>query len=102
MILEDKKKENYIKKIAEICNEKVFTILLISSIFGIIIMLVIGLSDDVNTDAKMTAFGYFAFLMFLFQLDDFLIAVCMLVECLALKKQTKYYIVKASQIKPSP
>lgn len=102
MILEDEKRKMILKRLRNSAMKKFFTILLISSIFGIIIMLVIGLSDDVNTDAKITAFGYFAFLMFLFQLDDFLIAVCMLVECLALKKQTKYYIVKASQIKPSP
>lgn len=103
MILEDEKKKIILKRLQKSAMKKFFTILLISSIFGIIIMLVISLSRDVNTHAKMTAFGYFAFLMFLFQLDDFLIAVCMLVECLALKKaETKYYIVKASQIKPSP
>ena len=103
MILEDEKKKIILKRLQKSAMKKFFAILVITLIFGISIMLVIGLSDDVNTQAKMTAFGYFAFLMFLFQLDDFLIAICVLVECLALKKaKTEYYIVKASQIKPSP
>ncbi len=92
-----------LKRLRKSAMKKFFTILLISFIFGVLIMLVISLSGDVNTHAKMTAFGYFTFLMFLFQLDGFLIAVCMLFECLTLNKaEIKYYIVNASKIKPSP
>lgn len=103
MVLEDEKKKIILKRLQKSAVKKFFIILLISFGFGIAVMLIIGLTDGMDTDAKMTAFGYFAFLMFLFQLDDFLVAVCMLVECLALKKpEIKYCIVQASQIKASP
>lgn len=82
--------------------KKLFAILAISLSFGIFVMIIINLEGKVDTHAKVTALGYFTFLMLLFQLDDFLIAVCMLVECLAIKKaEIKYQIVTASQIKPS-
>lgn len=102
MNLEDEKKKIILARLQKSAIKKFFAILLISLFLGIFVVLVMSFSDDVNTSAKMTAFGIFAFIMFLLQLDDFLIAVCTLVECSALKKpEIKYYIAQASQIKPS-
>lgn len=103
MVLEDGKKKMILKRMQKFAMKKIFIILLISLIVGISVMLVMSLSDDIDTHAKLTGFGIFAFLMFLFQLDDFLVAVCMLVRCAALKKpEVKYCIAQASQIKSSP
>lgn len=71
--------------------------------FGICVMLVVSFDRQADTHAKVTVFGYFTLLMLLLQSDDFLIAVCMLVECLTIKRaEIKYYIVTSSQIKHSP
>ncbi|MCM1288716.1 MAG: hypothetical protein NC240_10435 [Clostridium sp.] len=103
MILEEEKKKVILKRLQKSAIKKLFAILIISLIFGIFVMLVLSFSGDADTRTKMMALGIFAFMMFLFQLDDFLIAVCMLVECLTLKKsEITYHIVKATQISPSP
>lgn len=103
MILEEEKKKIILKRLQKSAIKKLFAILIISLVFGSFVMLVLSFSGDANMHTKMTVLGIFAFMMFLFQLDDFLIAVCMLVECLALKKlEIKYYIAKAGKIKPSP
>lgn len=103
MILEEEKNKIILKRLRQSAIKKLFAILIISLVFGTFVMLVLSFSGDANMHTKMMAFGIFALMMFLFQLDDFLIAVCTLVECLALKKlEIKYYIAKASKIKPSP
>lgn len=103
MDLEDEKKKIILKRLQRLAIKKFFAILVISFFLGFFVMLVLSFFGNSDTYTKIMAFGMFALLMFLFQIDDFLIAICMLVECLALKKvETKYYIVKASQIKPSP
>lgn len=79
--------------------KKFFAILAISFAFGVFVALVISLTDDANNmHEKLLGFGIFAFLMFLFQLDDFLVAVCMLVRCAELNKpEIKDYVAQASQ-----
>lgn len=81
-----------------------FTMLLISLSVGICIMLfLIFLLGNMPIHLIMYIVGYLALLTFLVRLDDFLIVVRVLVECLELEKaETKYYIVKASDIKLSP
>lgn len=104
MILEDEKKKVILKRLRKSAMKKFFAILAISFAFGIFVAFVMSLTDDANDMHEMLiGFGIFAFLMFLFQLDDFLVAVCMLVRCAALKKpEIKYYVAQANQIKPSP
>lgn len=103
MVLEDEKKKIILKRLQKSAIKKLFVILAISLFVGFFVMVVVGFSHDVNTHAKMMAFGYFTLVMLLFQIDDFLIAICRLAECRELKKaEIKYDIVKASQIKPSP
>ncbi|MCM1494548.1 MAG: hypothetical protein NC089_01955 [Bacteroides sp.] len=103
MVLEDEKKKMILKRLRQSAMKKLLAILVISSCSGIFVVLIMSFSDDLSPYAKMMAFGIFALLMLLFQLDDFSIAACMLVECLILKKpEVKYDIVNASQIKPSP
>lgn len=97
MVLEDEKKKMILKRFRQSAMKKLLAILVISSCFGMFVVLIMSFSDDLKPYAKMMAFGIFALLMVLFQLDDFLIAVCMLVECLILKKpEVKYDIVNAS------
>lgn len=98
MILTDKSKKVILKRLQRSAIHKIATILAISVIFGLVIILVVMLSyTDMRTN--MIVFGWFALIMFLFQIDDFLIAICRLVECRELKKaEIKYDIVKAGQI----
>ncbi len=81
-----------------------FTMLLISLSVGISIMLLlVFLLGVMPTDLNIFIVGYWTLFTFLVRLDDFLIVVRVLVECLELEKaETKYYIVKASDIKLSP
>lgn len=58
---------------------------------------------DADTSAKLMALRIFILLILIFMIDDFLIAVCLLVECVTLKKSdVKYHIANATKIKPSP
>ncbi len=103
MVLEDEKKKIILKRLKKMANKKFLAILVTSVFWGFVVMILLSFLGDSDTNTIMMAFGMFTLLMFLFQLDDFLIAICTLVECLALKKaETKYYIAKASQINPSP
>lgn len=103
MVLTDKTKKVILKRLQRSAINKISAILIISVIFGFVVMLILRFISDIDMSANMMVFGMFALMMFLFQIDDFLIAICRLVECRELKKaETKYDIVKASQIKPSP
>lgn len=104
MVLEDQKKRIILKRLQRSAIKKIFAILAISFAFGLVVLLILTFtSDDMDMRAYMTFFGGFSFFMFLLHIDDFLIAICMLVECGELKKaEIEYSIVKASEIKPSP
>lgn len=66
-------------------------------------MVILAFISDIDIGANVIVSGFFALMMFIFQIDDFLIAICMSVECSELKKaEIKYDIVKSDQIKPSP
>lgn len=104
MNLEEEKKKIILKKLRKSAIKKLFLILIMSLAFGTFIILVMSFTEnDINMYAKKVAFEIFTVMMFLFQLDDFLIAVCILAECLTLKKaEIKYYIANARQLKPTP
>lgn len=100
MVLTDKTKKVILKRLHRSAINKIAAILIISVIFGFVVMLILRFISDIDMSANILVF---ALMMFLFQIDDFLIAICRLIECRELKKaETKYDIVKASQIKPSP
>ncbi|MDE6530614.1 MAG: hypothetical protein K2K96_07550 [Lachnospiraceae bacterium] len=103
MILEDEKKKIILKRLRKSAMEIFFIILLISLSGGIFIMFVLGFLADIGLSGGVFAGELVAIVIFLGRLDDILIVVCVLVECLKLEKsETRYYIVKASDIKPSP
>ncbi len=103
MTLTDKAKQVILKRLQRTAITKIAEILAISVITGLAVMLILWFTSDLDIRANIMAFGWFATVMFLFQIDDFLIAICRLAECRELKRtKIKYDIVKASQTKPSP
>lgn len=104
MILEDDKKRIILKRLKITAIKKILVILATSFAFGLIAMLIITFtSDDMDMRAYMMIFVGFSLFMFILHIDDFMIAICMLFECMELKKaDTEYFVVTASEIRPSP
>ena len=103
MVLEDEKKEIILKRLRKSAIKKLLEILVLSLSVGLCVMLIMSIFGDADMYAKLMSLGIFTLLILVLQIDDFLIAICRVVECRELKKaEIKCDIVKAGQIKHSP
>lgn len=102
MVLDEEKKQIILKRLRKSALKKLLVILISSFIIGIVVMILLCVLGDADMRTLLITFEAMALLMLLLQLDDFLIAVCMLLECGMLKgTSVKYDIVKADKIGPS-
>lgn len=95
MILEDEKKKIILKRLRKSAMEIFFTMLLISLSSGIFIMFVLGFLADIGLSGGVFAGELVAIVIFLGRLDDILIVVCVLVECLKLEKSETKNTIRA-------
>ena len=104
MFLEDDKKRIILKRLQISAIKKILAILAISFAFGLVAMLILTfISNDMDMRAYMMFFAGFSLFVFVLHIDDFMIAICMLVECMELNKaDIEYSVVTASKIGPSP
>lgn len=103
MLLENEKKEIILKRIRQSALKNFLKVLLLALSVGLCVFLIMTFFGDADTSAKLMALRIFTLLILIFMIDDFLIAVCLLAECVTLKKSdVKYHIANATKIKPSP
>ena len=80
MLLENKK-EIILKRIRQFALKNFLKVLLLALSVGLCVFLIMTFFGDADTSAKLMALRIFTLLILIFMIDDFLIAVCLLAEC---------------------